>query len=129
MTDYAKRLDAIRDKWCWMPGMRFMYLGEFGKLFGQHVTDMDDGVDRGMGGKLRTDCKWVDSAECVPDLHDPATKGCLVVQVREATYDPDWCPRKNVFNEWYDPLELDKDREVILYGTEEECILAALEAM
>ena len=78
--DLAKRAVACKG-WRWMPGMRL-----FG---GATVTYADDFIDIVLTGDA-TVRRWggVGAGPLLPDLTDPATRGCLLQLVREAWGNP-----------------------------------------
>jgi hypothetical protein len=72
--DYAERLDKIRDKWRWMPGMKAIRMGSNVRIRcvlkdGTAVSYDEEGI--------------VCPEFATPDLTDPATQGCLEAQLRE----------------------------------------------
>ena len=72
MTDaeLAKRAVAVRKHWHWMPGMRTT-----GGTLACETTPSEVYLYR---------FGWAPASELLPDLDDPATKGCLLHLVREA---------------------------------------------
>ena len=75
MADYAERLAACRDKWEWMPGMvdtngnRVAAYGEWGGIVMRWEESSNVWIHDGL------------EADAVPDITDPATKGCLCQQL------------------------------------------------
>jgi len=116
MSDLAKRLHAIQDKWRWMPGMLVEQTG------GRVLTVDKDGTGR-YEDVVRVP-KSVTYRFRTPELTDPATKGCLIHQIRKVTGQENWIPmRKN--NGWWVIPDYPNDD----HDTEEEAILVALEAL
>jgi hypothetical protein len=123
MTDYAKRLDKCRDKWRWMRGM----VDTEGWIFIREHTFFEiHGVWTDKGG---TELIYDNANPRYPDLTDPATKGCLIAQIRETH--PEFCI-----------VPVQYGSETILYtiyywlgdergqfDTEEDAILAAIESL
>lgn len=101
-------------KWRWMPGMAVVLDTWRGRI--------------GDGEEIR--------GAFVPDLSDPATRGCLLDLVREAWAQPEISTRYSEYREtggqWDVPTPVDKDglRNILFFSgkTEAEALVAALEA-
>ena len=78
MSDLSKRAVACKH-WRWMPGMRLTANGPSTLRVCSHTTVVVE--QTGAWYHLTT----LDSADHLPDLTDPATLGCLLALVREAT--------------------------------------------
>jgi len=99
-TELSKRAVACKG-WRWMPGMAYLHRGftyRIGSVVGSSYDD-----------------------ECIPDLDDPATLGCLLHIVREA-----WGDRTIVVS-WSGVCWV-CDIHSNAGGSEAEALVAALEA-
>lgn len=111
MIELARRAVACKG-WRWMPGMRWWTEDDRGRL--------DDFQPEYMGRPH----------DALPDLTDPATRGCLLALVRQAWGDPH-------ASAWYDDefwqsgnrwSWFAKKQTCVDYDTEAEALVAALEA-
>ena len=147
MTELATRAAACKH-WRWMPGMRVMYT--WGgicrdRFLCRDETYMHLSVENGPPEDVRL-MTWIrkkhDSftRDCVPDLDDPATLGCLLALVRQAY-------GRMMYVRWWDNPQPDMGGqsrarcEVVdtlgrnrlagartYYSSEAEALVAALEA-
>ena len=63
--------------WKWMPGMSYRR-----PFYDHHHRVSDYEIENG----------YDFDEDCRPDWNDPATRGCLLSQVREARGEPTYCP-------------------------------------
>jgi hypothetical protein len=127
---HAKRLDACRKNWRWMPRMKLQPRDGYA-LQGIEWTVLAVKGERIQIVRYPHNMylpSWSPADPWVPDLTDPATRGCLRHQIREklgvdwnAAYYGDLVEGKG----WITFL----DGEVREYICEEDCFLAALEAL
>jgi hypothetical protein len=117
--ELAKRAVACK-RWRWMPGMLVIAEGYSSLRLAEEVIAF---VWRGW--PIQEADAVVLQSDCLPDLDDPATLGCLLALVREARndstlyahpYGQGWRWRSNY-----------RDCTAI-YGSEIEALVAALEA-
>jgi hypothetical protein len=108
MTDYSKWFDENRNRWSWKPGMVDAVSGY--RVYSVRegvVTGVIENTELGYGVYVRV------VTDGIPDLHDPATRGCLMAQVREAAgYSGIYVIPPYLLSEYYDP----KDEESRIFA-------------
>lgn len=123
MQALARRAVACRH-WRWMAGM----LLQDGRRVVSHTRDGHEILYRRHDGSTIVGCYGpLAEGNCLPDLTDPATLGCLMALVREAWQDsdlvvertPDWAACR-----W----RIDRGMQGFYGNTEAEALVAALEA-
>jgi hypothetical protein len=118
MTDYAKRLDTIRDKWMWMPGM---VDADGYRVYELCTIAGSDEVRIIKNGRIGL---MIGSE--IPDITDPATKGCLLQQIMEADerFEISLCASSMA-----KLCRVYLDGEYLYFDSYEDGLMAALEAM
>lgn len=109
MSPVAVAQRAVACKW-WrrLPGMRFVSVDAPGEAV--RGVDADECPSNGLAA-----FQWIPGPTSLPDLDDPATRGCLLALVREAWGDPGihtertcagadyWVVRRSTPARWDDP--------------------------
>jgi hypothetical protein len=113
--DLAKRAVACKG-WRWMEGMAWIVA---------RITPLED--IRGRVVSLNGSHQLYPDA--LPDLDDPATKGCLLALVREARQDPGYRPYCGYDGHaWIWWAECPSSQRQTSYDSEAAALVAALEA-
>ena len=129
--ELAKRAVACRG-WRWMPGMRARGCGDSGVVTNvwfdpdtHQTTDIYVSYDEECGS-----CQHAapDYDQCLPDLTDPATLGCLLALVREA-WGQDDMGASRYRERWCVEFTPQEGQHYAFYGSSEaEALVYALEA-
>lgn len=136
MTSFENRLNKIREKWKWMPGMLAVSEQNYIRITKCMRNNKYYDIDSVEYGRIIAYCQSYINAEWsdhfhVPDITDPATKGCLINQLRETRPGSNISqaimqiddPSKDIRWHVFIPTRLNQS-----YDTEEKAIIAALEA-
>jgi len=117
IEDLGRRAAACKH-WRWMPGMQVE------PLRFRVVWMTDDTI----GECDQVSYSWKNVPDIYPDLSDPATLGCLLALVREARREPGYAPAclDAIDGAWV--VERPSSKRQTRYGSEIECLVAALEA-
>lgn len=132
LADLGRRAVACK-RWRWMPGMLLQWKTEKGSHYRGRVCDTwsfeDEGALYCEGHEDRFTREELNAAR--PDLSDPATLGCLLHLVREATGEhssASWCPGgKHDYPHWAWYSD-DCYGKLCEGATEAECLVKVLEA-
>jgi len=117
--ELAKRAVACK-RWRWMPGMLVIAEGYSSLRLAEEVIAF---VWRGW--PIQEADAVVLQSDCLPDLDDPATLGCLLALVREAYGFRLWLASSRDGGMWY----VDAASGALAHGkTEAKALVAALEA-